>query len=132
MLFSDKLFSALQPEIIEELIDDVNRPLKFQHRTDSVSPKKTSLSIVVNTVTEGAETDALGFYLQPKKSVSSKPSSEAEKRDEVVDKAAELKNLSDQIVKNIQIVSSISTFTKLCGKINLIFYKRVMQFCGEK
>ena len=101
------------------MIDDVNRPLKFQHRTDSVSPKKASLSIVLNTVTEGAETDALGFYLQPKKSMSSKPSSDEEKRDdEVVDKAAELKNLSDQIVKNIQIVSY---FNQIYREINTTF-----------
>uniref|UniRef100_A0AC35FTC2 TBC1 domain family member 2B n=1 Tax=Panagrolaimus sp. PS1159 TaxID=55785 RepID=A0AC35FTC2_9BILA len=98
----------LGPEVIQELLEDVSRPLKFQHREDSVSPRRQSLSIVLNSVAEGAQTDALGFYLHSPTPVETPMSPDeasndsSKSQDEIMDKAAELKILSDQIVKNIQ------------------------------
>uniref|UniRef100_A0A7E4ZZW5 PH domain-containing protein n=1 Tax=Panagrellus redivivus TaxID=6233 RepID=A0A7E4ZZW5_PANRE len=106
----------LSPTVIEELIDDVNRPLKFQHRTDAISPQRPSLSVILNSTAEGSETDALGFFIRPPKfgspktSIAGTPAEQptpsqltvSESSEVIVDKAAQLKNLSYQILKNIQ------------------------------
>ena len=109
------VFLELPAAVIEELLEDVSRPLKFKHRLESVSPRRQSLSIVLNSTAEGEKTDALGFYIhspQPSSSDTTVPVDETSEKvqEEIMDKAAELKNLSDQIVKNIQLVSLYSSF----------------------
>lgn len=96
---------ALKPEVIEELIDDVNRPLEFQHRTNPTTPSIPSLEELSNTPPEGAITDSLGFYIKPKKTLAEanapESSPEVKKCEEMMDKAAELKNSADLVQKKI-------------------------------
>lgn len=85
---------ALEPSMIQELIDDVN-----QHQLRKVSQK-----------TEDSLTDELGFYhTKPRHSSQNPGSSKAEESstDQVVIRAADMKKKSDDILANIQMVERV-------------------------